>query len=109
MDSRLFLVIYCVRNLSKSFVHNCSEARVFFCLMIVIAFLNFGRREFQTQFLRKKVVRVYLKYNTIQYNSRLLKISKLTKAATAITGYNIAYSYSNQLMFPHRKQSTANT
>jgi len=27
--------------------------------------------------------------NTIQYNSRLLKISKLTKAATAITGYNI--------------------
>src|SRR6218665_4085599 len=38
--------------------------------------------------------------NTIQYNSRLLKISKLKKAATAITGYNIAYSYSNQLMFP---------
>jgi len=27
--------------------------------------------------------------NTLQYNSRLLKISKLTKAATAITGYNI--------------------
>jgi len=37
--------------------------------------------------------------NTIQYNSRLLKISKLTKAATAITGYNIAYSDTNQLMF----------
>ena len=48
-------------------------------------------------------------YNTIQYNSRLLKISKLTKAVTAITGYNIAYSDTNQLMFPHRKQSTANT
>src|SRR6218665_3152523 len=47
--------------------------------------------------------------NTIQYNSRLLKISKLTKATTAITGYNIAYSDTNQLMFPHRKQSTANT
>ena len=52
---------------------------------------------------------IILMYNTIQYNSRLLKISKLTKAATAITGYNIAYNYSNQLMFPHRKQSTANT
>ena len=26
---------------------------------------------------------------TLQYNSRLLKISKLTRAATAIKGYNI--------------------
>ena len=31
------------------------------------------------------------RFNIIQYNSRLLKISKLTRAATAITGYNIQW------------------
>jgi len=37
-------------------------------------------------------------YNTIQYNSRLLEILKLARAATAITGYNII---TNQLTLPH--------
>jgi len=39
----------------------------------------------------------------IQYNSYLLKISKLTRAATAITGYNNNI-ITNQLMLPHHKK-----
>jgi len=38
-----------------------------------------------------------------------VEISKLTRAAAAITGYNNYAVISNQLMFPHRKQGTANT
>src|SRR6218665_1492428 len=63
-----------------------------------------GRLDARGRYQQQNVAAV-----TIQYNSRLLKISKLTKAETAITGYNIAYSDTNQLMFPHRRRSTANT
>ena len=83
-----------------SWVDEDARSEVAHCLPHSLVTLNFGR-------LRS--VSVHTIYNTIQYNSRLLKISKQTKAATAITGYNLAYSDTNQLMFPHRKQSTANT
>ena len=44
---------------------------------------------------------------TIQYNSRLLKISSWQKPQLRL--HDIIYSDTNQLMFPHRRQSTANT